>query len=304
MSLHAAAVPLVIVSDFGRDAALRFCSTLAAQEREELSRRLPKGAAFYDEYRRITLHLVGDLPFVKSRWLASYVSEDRLFDDRVLVGFSGGPRHEDVVAPIGALIVEALAGPASRGCTRAVVALPCNTLAPVSWALEEAFSSRERLESLCADCSDAVVGMDAVVNRMVGRVGFPTVPEGVLWHCRRSCSSKVLPLGTPGVVEIYRRTAADTGEPVTIVSPDTTWQQEVLEAIGASIASNQDRRRTSKAALEAIGDAARARWGEDTAVIEACTDLDYGVGIDSGRAYAEYVQRQVYEDDSGESRRG
>lgn len=44
---------VVVLGDFGRDAALRFCSTLAQVERERLMGALAPGAKFFDEYRRI-----------------------------------------------------------------------------------------------------------------------------------------------------------------------------------------------------------------------------------------------------------
>lgn len=288
-------VPVVVVSDFGRDAALRFCLTLANEERESIASNLAKGASFFDEYRRIALHVVGDLRFIKAPWLAPYLADGRPFDDRVLVGFPGGPPMQDVVCRIGVLVIEALAGPARRGHDRAIVALPCNTLAPVAWALKHAFSSRELLVSLVEDAGYAPAGLDTVAKRMTGgRVTFPTVPEAVLWQCGLDGAGTVLPLGTPGIVEAYERSAVERGAAVSVVSPEPDWQSDVLEAIQASIAGNPERRARSREALSAVWRSAKDRWGDDTAIIEACTDLDYGVGMDSGRTFARYVAHRVY----------
>lgn len=35
-------------------------------------------------------------------------------------------------------------------------------------------------------------------------------------------------------------------------------------------------------------------WGQGTAIIEACTDLDYGVGMDSGKTFADFVAERAY----------
>jgi hypothetical protein len=298
MGLHADAVPTVVVSDFGRDAALRFCAAMAQQELEAVSTQLPEGAAFRDEYRRIALHVVGDLGFIKAPWLAPYRAESRPFDDRVLVGFPGGPPKEDVVCRIGVLVIEALAGPAKRGCDRAIVALPCNTLAPVSWALRHAFSSRDRLLALVDDARYEPVGLETVAKRMTrGRVEFPTVPQAVLWQCARVGADVVLPLGTPGIVEVYERSAVERGVPVNVVSPEPGWQDDVLEAIQASIAADPIRRERSRRALLALQDTAKKQWGQGTAIIEACTDLDYGVGMDSGKTFAGFVVDRAYTDE-------
>jgi hypothetical protein len=284
----------VVVSDFGRDAALRFCAELARRELALVSARLPDGAAFYDEYRRITLHVVGDLRFIKEPWLASYVADERPFDDRVLVGFEGGPPLEEVVPRIGALVVEALAGPTARRSEQAVVTLPCNTLAPASWALEQSLSSPEGIRALARTAGYHPVGLDEVAERLAGQVLFPTVPQAVLWRCERSRAKFVLPLGTPGIVDVYAQTAQQQQSSCTVVRPDERWQTQVLEAIGASVAGDPERRRASSEALLAIRDGARDRFGEDVIVVEACTDLDYGIGVDSGREYARFVVSQVY----------
>lgn len=298
-SLHAAPVPTVVVSDFGRDAALRFCQTLAHLEAEVVTGQLPEWASFFDEYRRIALHVVGDLRFVKEPWLAVYARSCRPFDERVLVGFPGGPPMQEVIPRIGRLVVEALAGPVLRGAQRAVVALPCNTLAPVSWALRDAFASHAGLVSLLESTSSPLSPIvDAVLE--LEDVAFPTVPEAVLQGCRREGVEVVVPLGTPGIVKTYERAAERVGHGVQVAAPEPGWQSQILEAIGASIAADPARRQRSGTALADIRQAARLRWGPDVALVEACTDLDYGIGVDSGEAYARYVVEQVYGTGRGE----
>jgi hypothetical protein len=53
------------------------------------------------------------------------------------------------------------------------------------------------------------------------------------------------------------------------------------------------RRRAAEVALRAVVDRARLLHGDITTV-EACTDLDYGVGLDSTLVYARGVVRAVY----------
>ena len=63
-------VHAVVVGDFGREAAIRFCSLLAAVERERVRAEL--ATPFFDEYRRLSLHLVCDLTYLKAGQLAPY----------------------------------------------------------------------------------------------------------------------------------------------------------------------------------------------------------------------------------------
>jgi len=297
MSLGVNAIPTVVVSDFGRDAALRFCTELARRERGVIGKDLPASARFYDEYRRMALRVVGELPFIKAPWLAGYHEDRRLFDDRVLVGFPGGPPVEEIVARVAVLVVESLAGPAARGCGRAIVALPCNTLAPVSWALRDAFRSRSTLGAMLDEAGGAPPGFDVVARRLAGtRVAFPTVPEAVLARCEREGDQVILPLGTPGIARVYERAAVERGVPVSVATLNPADHGTVMEAIQASIAADARRRDESAQALIGLRDEALERFGAATTVVEACTDLDYGVGLDSVGCYADAAVSLVYGD--------
>ncbi len=267
----------VVLGDFGRDAALRFCASLARAERRHLVRGLPEGAPFFDEYRRLTLALVGDLPFVKAPVLERFVRRGERLDERVLVGFPGGPDPRDVEERLAALAMEAMAGPLQRGVRRITVLLPCNTLAPVSWALRARFAADETL----ARAVESV------------QLSFPTVPEAVLEAARADGGEAVLPLGTHGIDETYRAAAQRLGSNLTVTSADARQEGTVLEAIGAAIEGGERRQRAQRA-LEDLVDEARGRLGEGLVAVEACTDLDYGVGLDSNGTYARAVVGATY----------
>ncbi len=267
----------VVLGDFGRDAALRFCASLARAERRHLVRRLPDGAPFFDEYRRLTLALVGDLPFVKAPVLERFVRRGERLDERVLVGFPGGPEPADVQERLAVLAMEAMAGPLQRGVRRVTVLLPCNTLAPVSWALGERFAADETL-------ARAVEGV---------HLSFPTVPEAVLEVTRADGGTAVLPLGTRGIDVTYRAAAQHLGSDLEVVSADSGQEGTVLEAIGAAIEGGA-RRQQAQHALAELVDEAQRRIGGGLVAVEACTDLDYGVGLDSNGAYARAVVEATY----------
>ena len=118
-------LPAVVLGDFGRDAALNFCALLSRFERELLQQLI--AGPFFDEYRRLTPTLVGDLPFTKAVALEGAAWP---LDSRVLVGFPGGLAQDEVTPRLAVLMLEALRGPVARGATEALVLLPCNTLSP------------------------------------------------------------------------------------------------------------------------------------------------------------------------------
>jgi hypothetical protein len=296
--LHPASppVPVVVLGDFGRDAALRFCESFSLREREWIQAALPAGEPFLDEYRRATLSLVGDLPFVKEKQLARYRRERRILDERVLVGFPGGPQPGEVAPRLGVLLLEALAGPAARGAIRAVVALPCNTLAPVSWALDCAFVDVASLRRLLADAGAATrADLDPAVEVVAAMdLRFPSVPAAALTEAGGDPTALALPLGTLEIVEVYRRARRRMVGAPEVVAPDAAGQQAVLSAIQACLGGDDGERARATAALRDAVARVESRVGARVIPIEACTDLRLGLGIDSTAAYADAVLAAVY----------
>ena len=288
----------VVLSEFGRDAALRFCATLAELER----RRIVElgGSPFFDEYRRMTLALVGDLPYVKAPTLARYRERRERLDERVLVGFPGGLPLEQVTPRLGLLALEAMRGPVARGVERVLVLLPCNTLAAASRRMAARFASEASLAALIEEAlpdrpalaRELRAGCGALLERV--ELSFPTVPSAVVRAVEQTGGDALMPLGTVGVVETYRAALRRCDSRLEPVPPDEAGQQAVLRAIQASISGDAARRSEARSALEQLVARARAEHGEGITVVEACTDLDYNVGLDSAAAYAASVVDRVY----------
>ncbi len=287
----------VVISDFGRDAALRFCSALSSLERRELLATLPEKTPFFDEHRRIRLAVVGDLPYVKQPWLEAFRKDNRQLDETVLVGFPGGIPLEAIVPRLGVLVLEALAGPASRGVYNVAVALPCNTLAPASWALAEHFASAESLTEMIRLSGRVVdASLPSTVTRVTENmtVRFPTVPEAVLRAAHAQKATALLPLGTAGIGDVYRQAAERLTSPVRLVATRASWQRAVFEAIQSAIEGGTRRHEAQQALAEVLQQAA-TEYGNDLLVVEACTDLEYGLGLDSTTAYARAVLNACYD---------
>lgn len=292
----------LVLGDFGRDAALRFCSRLAAAERARVRAELGPETLFFDEHRLMTLCLVGDLQYIKREALAAYRRDGRPLDNELLVGFPGGPRPAGVTARLGVLALEALQGPFRRGLRRALVLLPCNTLAPTAWSLEErlgAEASRTGLELLDEAGAAPWAGLAellAAIEAGTLELRFPTVPDAVLRLAALRGAAAVQPWGTEDIEAVYREAAARSGSPVRCATVSDGGRAVVLEAIKAAIDGSADRRAAALIGLEALAAAAE----EDRALaVEACTDLDYARGLDSLGAYVELVVDLVYGVDEG-----
>lgn len=292
---------LVVLGDFGREAAIRFCARFAEAERAAIAAQLPGDAPFFDEYRRATLALVGDLPFAKAPALAAARAGAGLLDERVLVGFPGGLSLADVIPRLGALALEAMAGPLQRDIRQVMVLLPCNTLAPASWQLEERFADPARLHAMLQEAGlDPSAALLSTIERLGAGVelSFPTVPEAVVRHAAHSGASTLLPLGTTDIAALYADACRRLGSPLEVAELREAWHQVALDAIGASIEGGARRQRAHQA-LEQLALQARDAYGADLAIVEACTDLDYGVGLDSNGLYAAHAVEQIYRASDG-----
>ncbi len=285
-------VQAVVLGDFGRDAGLQLAAGLSRAERGTIRDLVGPELPFFDEYRRIAIALVGDLPFAKAEPLAGFAARGEALDSRILVGFPEGVPLAAVVPRLARLALEAMAGSLRRGRDRVVVLLPCNTLAPASWALEERFGSPEALLKLLGPTEPALREVAPLAASAL--TWFPTVPGSVLRRAVVRGAGAVMPLGTVGIEGVYRRAALRDGCGVSIVGLPPSDRPVVLEAIQASLAQEPARREAARRALQGVVERARDRYGRGLLVVEACTDLDYGLGLDSNVVYAEEVVRELY----------
>lgn len=73
----------------------------------------------------------------------------------------------------------------------------------------------------------------------------------------------------------------------------------MLEAIKAAIGGSPDARDRARASLETLAKKSITLHGSrssEVLCVEACTDLDYGVGLDSNQTYVDMVIDEAYND--------
>jgi hypothetical protein len=285
----------VVVGDFSREATLRFWTHVSALEYRHIRSMLPPGSAFYDEYRRITYCLLGDLPFIKQSGLRT--RQTGLLDDRILIGFPGGITINDVLPRVGLLIFHALWGPSQRDIRNVWVMFPCNTLAPLCWELEKIFHSPEDILEMVAAAGCGIGDAERILaDKIVERIQpvFPTIPEAVIeyvWACEKSA---LIPLGTLDIVQTYTEALRRLRYPLQLIAPDPHQQAVVLQSIKSCICAEAGERKTAKIALSQIVDQLIRIHGNEVAVIQACTDLTCGIGLDSNAIFAESMVKSIY----------
>jgi hypothetical protein len=285
----------IVVGDFSREATLRFWTHVSALEYRHIRAKLPPKSAFYDEYRRITYCLLGDLPFIKQNGLLT--RRTGLLDDRILIGFPGGITLNDVLPRVGLLIFHALWGPAQRDIRNVWVMFPCNTLAPLCWELEKIFHSPEDILEMVAAAGCGIGDSERILaDRIVERIQpvFPTIPEAVIEHVWAGKKSALIPLGTLDIGKTYTEALRRLRYPLRLIAPDPHQQTVVLQSIKTCICAEAGERETAKFALSQIVDQLIRDHGSGVAVIQACTDLTCDIGLDSNAIFAEFMINSIY----------
>lgn len=285
----------VVVGDFSREATLRFWTHVSTLEYRQIRTMLPSESAFYDEYRRITYCLLGDLPFIKQYGLRSH--RTGLLDDRILIGFPGGITLKDILPQVALLIFHALWGPAKRDIRNVWVMFPCNTLAPLCWELEKIFQTPEDILEMVSSAGCGIGDSERfLADRIVERIQpvFPTIPEAVIeyvWACKKSA---LIPLGTLDICKTYTEALRRLRYPLQLIAPDPHQQAVVLQSIKTCICAEAGDRETATIALSQIVDQLIRAHGSGVAVIQACTDLTCGIGLDSNAIFAEFMVKSIY----------
>ena len=297
MDLYAEPCLAVILSDFGRDAALRFCAELARAERRRIKQLLPAGAPFFDEYRRISLAVRGEVRHVKEPFLTAYKAEQRLLDNAVKVGFAGGLRPDQIEARLGQLCLEAMRGPVARGVQTVQVLLPSDSLAPVSWSLAQRFSTEEGIKALLEEVGAPGDSLrDELCHRLVNEVDltFPTVPEAVAQTAAAEGHTILLALGTRRIRKIYKEAVRRLELPLEVRKLSREDRLLVMRAIQAALGGGRGEHTESLKAMLSLVRRHKMASGGDLFAVEAHSDLDYEVGMDSVACYVDRLVDRVY----------
>ncbi len=290
---------LLVISGFGRKAAIDFLERAEKRERETIIDSTDCGD-FFDEYRRTSISLHENLRYFKKDVLEPFISSKTKLDKSVMVGFSGGLDVSDVAPEIGRTVLEGCAFPLKNGVDQIVIAVPCNTLSPLTDMLEKYFASEKRIEKLARE-TDPLFSQE-VLNAIIGPLletdlEFPSVAEAVVNAADGDNFGHILPLGTENIAEIYEDAAEKTGSHAKILSAPEELKCMVQRAIRSCIEGDESAIAKSRLEVQKKASEVSRRHKEPVMVVEACTDLDLDIGSDSLEIYADYVIDSIYDGD-------
>jgi hypothetical protein len=279
----------VIIGDFGREAAARYVALVGEEERKLLGAELDaQGLPFFDEYRRLMFTLVADIAHLKRGMIdRTWAAHGRLTDE-VLFAIKSHDVPSDLKEAITELVQMEVQAGLQRGYRRVRVVLPCNSLSDL---LDDAVSKLSSVKGSPSDAGYRSAGLSPIVPNT--KVSAHGVIQSAIDHLSMTGainSSPYLVLGSSMARAQYTFLGSHLGLEVL---PLTMQQQAVIDAAvvacigGGPIAIGMARR----SLIEQVIEPTRTSF-PDLVVLEACTDFDFGLGVDSVRLLA---KRMVFE---------
>ena len=283
----------IIVSDFGRDAALEYLRLAAAAEKRTIVAALgPSGHAFFDEYRRIMFTAVGDIAFFKEKAIRDSVSQHGYLTEDILVGDGLSPFTTEFVDRVAVTVAQEALAAIDRGHRHLRVAIPCNGLSNLATAIGRLISSEEELVRL-AQAFD--LSTSSLVRVGAAPIPIRTVPEAVVRQLadqRPGSHQNLLVLGTRGANAIYG--ALTDSDSIRVLPLDDSEFELITRAIVSSIGGTRADVAQCREQLDHTIIRARRDDLENLVVLEACTDFHFGLGLSSLQLFAEAMVEECY----------
>ena len=288
----------VILSDFGRAAAVEYVQSVADLEQKVIQRHfLAKDAAFYDEYRRIMFSVIADLGYFKKRQIAAAVPAGK-FDSDILIGFKGNPVPDDVRDKIAVAVIEQVYLALNRGYRNIRIIIPCNTISPLGNYIYGLIKDPEEFKAILArhcGINDSSPVFSLLAD---ARFSLNTSPALVIDEVLKAHAGKVsmLVLGTPLTVQVYKGYLLESGldDRLTVLPLEPGEQDLVNRVIEAAIGSDTASSEAIKEELRGRVIRPRQQTAGDISVIEACTDIRLGLGINSLDVLVNRAVKDVY----------
>jgi len=291
----------IVISDFGRETAIKLVQNVAVLEHRIIRSKLKDPTfKFFDEYRRIMFALIGDIAYIKQPQIDEYRGRG-ILDSGILLGMSGESIPASVKERLTQCIKEQAMYALSRGYRWIRVVIPCNTLSPISRGLEVDLRATIGSAKLIAGGlnTGARTSDDGVHKVDDIRFHAWTVPQTVLHAIQRkeALPTDLLVLGTSTAVSTYREELAQMEpRPAIKILELTAEEQEVVnEAIIAAI--DGDRGEIDRSRMDILNKIIEPRRasGQAFTIIEACTDFELSVGINSLDFFTKELVNDVYD---------
>ncbi len=285
----------IIVSDFGRDAAIEYQRLIAEQEKRLINTVLAnENLDFFDEYRRIMYSVVADIAFLKKDEIRSCVQKQGFLTDDILIGVGANKgMSQDFIDRIGYTVIQNLLIAASRGYKRIRVMIPCNTLSGLTRQIGEMISSKETIKYFANKFNYLPPTLDLLDNV---NISMHTVVESVIQYVMRQKhldgNIELLVLGTRGTNQLYTFFAQKY--PISVLPIENKEYTLIDQTVVASIGGDREKIVACSNRLQTDIVTPRIGNHNNLFVLEACTDFHLGIGTSSLEAFASEMVFDCY----------
>ena len=294
----------IIISDFGRAAAIEYIRSVAELEQRTIQRHfIDKDSEFYDEYRRIMFAFIADLGYFKNRQINSAIPKGK-FDSDILIGFKGEATPDDIRDRIAVAVVEQVYLAMNRRYKNIRIIIPCNTISPLGHHIYDLVSNPEEFKTILTRHSGVSHSSPVFSLRADTIFSLYTPPALVIDEIRKAHAGKVsiLVFGTPATVQIYKSQILKLGleNQLAVLPLEFDEQNLVNRVIEAAISGDTASSNSIKEEIRGRIILPRQNVADDLSVVEACTDIRLGLGINSLDVLVTRAVNDAYGiDDSG-----
>ncbi|MEM2161108.1 MAG: hypothetical protein QXN55_09165 [Candidatus Nitrosotenuis sp.] len=284
----------IIISDFGRESAIEFIRSLAIIEKRIIHTYLDQpDMEFYDEYRRIMFVFIGDIAYFKRAQIERYRQKGYL-DERILLGIGDLEIPDDIRDRLIYSTLEQIYVGLNHGYDNIRIVIPCNTLSPLGFHLRQLLLDKEQALKLLRTTLGSELRSEIIERLKQAKFSIYTVPTIVLDEITKSRGTKadLLVLGTTPIMEIYKSEVDNMRLDYKLLELSKADQTLINRTVVAAIDGDASVVRQMRQRIDADVINPRKQQNQEMVVVEACTDFDLALGINSREVF---VHRLVYD---------
>ncbi len=239
----------------------------------------------------LTIHSY--LPMIKEKQISNFYKSGNYINDSILIGFPDGMSINTAIEKLCVMLISFLQNKDNIS-TKKVITLPCNTLSPALLKIKEFVNDFDQITKLAERHKLTITKRDVQHIVENDSLEFVTVAEAVINYVTKNKYDFVLPLGTSGITNIYMNEISRTKSKIKLIEVSEKLQDFVFKTITASISNSEvEIKKQTQNIKNEIG-IIKQQYKGSIAIIEACTDLNMGIGIVSLKLYAEYIASSIY----------
>ncbi len=274
----------VIISDFGRNAAVRYITLLDALEEEKIKQHLdPLNLTFYDEYRRIMFNMIAEVYTFKQHEIEDQIRRLNLINENILIGVGDTEMSSLFYDAFLKRILTTIATIPNEIYKEVRLSIICNSLSPLIEDIVAKLNSNALLESVVERLGLPNEIADKVANFSIKS---RTLPKSAINQL--GTDAPYLILGLKNAAKYY----ADYKD-IDIIKLTDEEYKVLDQAVVSSVSNDDTLKEQSRLQLKKIVDKYSQQHPKMN-IIEACTDFEFGLGHNSITLFAKDMIEEVY----------